>query len=269
MTLGGQALFDGVMLRSAKRTAVAVTKDGVKTAVSENANSKARGKAFSGLFRFAGAVRAAGIALYMRARLKSRTAKRAVLRLILALSAAAVLLFALVYGLEAAYDAAKNALMPEGYLINLFDAGFLIAAAAAITGAANALPATRRLFKYHAAEHMAINCAESGIGLSVENILRQPRVHPRCGTATVTAVFAAELVAALVLPSALPEWAAETAYAAAAVSAVLVSSRLTDIKKPWAKKLLMPGLFMQRFVTLKPDEEMAECALEAARAVLK
>ena len=39
-----------------------------------------------------------------------------------------------------------------------------------------------RVFQYHGAEHKTIFCYEAGLPLTVENVRRQPRHHPRCGT---------------------------------------------------------------------------------------
>ena len=51
------------------------------------------------------------------------------------------------------------------------------------------LPDVRRLFGYHAAEHMVINCVEAGKKLTVENVAKASRLHPRCGTSFVIFVI--------------------------------------------------------------------------------
>jgi uncharacterized protein YqhQ len=47
----------------------------------------------------------------------------------------------------------------------------------------------RRVFQYHGAEHKAINTLEAGEALTLENCLRQSRIHPRCGTSFIIVVL--------------------------------------------------------------------------------
>lgn len=46
-----------------------------------------------------------------------------------------------------------------------------------------------RVFEYHGAEHKTIACYEAGLPLTVENIRRQSRFHPRCGTSFMILVI--------------------------------------------------------------------------------
>ena len=56
-----------------------------------------------------------------------------------------------------------------------------------------------RVFKYHGAEHKTIFCYEAGLPLTVENVRRQPRHHPRCGTSFLFMVIAISILVSTVV----------------------------------------------------------------------
>ena len=52
----------------------------------------------------------------------------------------------------------------------------------------------RRTFQYHGAEHKTIFCYEQGLELTVENVRRQSRFHPRCGTSFIFVVLIVSVI---------------------------------------------------------------------------
>ena len=56
-----------------------------------------------------------------------------------------------------------------------------------------------RVFEYHGAEHKTIYCYENGLELTVENVRRQPRHHPRCGTSFLFVVIAVSIFLSIVI----------------------------------------------------------------------
>ena len=57
-----------------------------------------------------------------------------------------------------------------------------------------------RVFEYHGAEHKTIACYEAGLPLTVENIRKQSRFHPRCGTSFMILVIIISIFLYAVLP---------------------------------------------------------------------
>lgn len=137
-------------------------------------------------------------------------------------------------------------------------------------GADKTGPHITKLRKYHGAEHKTIACHEQGLELTVENVKRQSRIHPRCGTSVaVTALIAQTLMTSL-LPKNMEPRKRENAELAAMVLAMGLSYELN--RKAWrgenklAEKLTAPGRWAQNLTTAEPDEEMINCAIAALEA---
>ncbi len=130
----------------------------------------------------------------------------------------------------------------------------------------------RRLFEYHGAEHMAIATLERGRELTVPSIRRESREHPRCGTSFLLAVA---IVAGLVfLPFGappLPWWLASRVVLIPLVAAVAYEAiRFAGAhpQAPLVRWAFWGNLALQRLTTREPDDEqiqVAVAALERAR----
>ena len=131
----------------------------------------------------------------------------------------------------------------------------------------------RRLFEYHAAEHMAITALEHGRDLTVPAIRREPREHPRCGTSFMLAVA---VVAGLIfLPLGappLPWWLASRVALIPIVAAIAYEAirfAAAQPQAPLVRWAFWGNLALQRLTTRAPDDEqiqIAVAALERARA---
>lgn len=75
-----------------------------------------------------------------------------------------------------------KARFPDVLLLNLIEGGFRTALFLAYLGAISLLPEVRTLFQYHGAEHQTINCFEAGEPLTAEGAASFSPIHPRCGT---------------------------------------------------------------------------------------
>ena len=127
------------------------------------------------------------------------------------------------------------------------------------------------MFEYHGAEHKTIACYEAGLPLTVENIRRQSRFHPRCGTSFMILVIIISIFLYAVLP-----W---TSTAMRVVYKLCMFPLLVGISYEilkWAgrsdsaaaKLISQPGLWMQRLTTFEPDDSMIEVAIAAVTPVL-
>ena len=134
-----------------------------------------------------------------------------------------------------------------------------------------------RVFEYHGAEHKTIYCYENGLELTVENVRRQPRHHPRCGTSFLFVVI---FVSILFSGAVFGIWPITNVWLRTLVHLLLlplvvgvtyefnrwVGRHVQDNKL--AKILTAPGMWMQNFTTFEPDDSMIEVAIEAMKRVI-
>lgn len=142
----------------------------------------------------------------------------------------------------------------------------------------------RRVFSYHGAEHKTIRCYEARLPLTVENVRKQTRLHPRCGTSFLFVVMIVSIlvfsIATPILRPITPVF--DTGVLNALVRVVLkllllpivVSisyefNRLVGRHDNWLTRALSaPGMWLQYLTTNEPDDSMIEVGIEALTLVL-
>ena len=128
-----------------------------------------------------------------------------------------------------------------------------------------------RVFEYHGAEHKTIACYEHGEELTVENVRKHIRFHPRCGTSFLILV----LIVSIFLSSVLP-WgntAMRVVYKLLLLPVVMgISYELIKLAGRYdnifTRIISAPGLWLQRLTTFEPDDSMIEVAIAAVKPVL-
>ena len=137
------------------------------------------------------------------------------------------------------------------------------------------IPDVRRTFQYHGAEHKSVHCHEAGVGLTPENAQKYSRLHPRCGTAFLLIVFLVSIFLFLVLNVLLPinNFFLRFLFHLAMLPVVAgisyeVLMGLAHSRGKAACVLRWPGMQMQRLTTREPDEKMLECAIVSVNVVL-
>lgn len=133
----------------------------------------------------------------------------------------------------------------------------------------------KRTYMYHGAEHKTISCYEEGKELTVENVRSCTRVHDRCGT---TFMFFVMLVSILVF-SLTNSFLGVTGFLRALVKIAflpLVAGLSYELLKGLAKTdwwifypIKLPGLLLQRITTSEPTDDMIEVAIKAFTTVLE
>lgn len=129
----------------------------------------------------------------------------------------------------------------------------------------------RRMFQYHGAEHKTIACYEAGEPLTVENIRKHTRFHPRCGTSFLILVLLISILLYAVLP-----W---SSIGLRVVCKLLLLPLLVAISYEvlkWsgrsnsllARAIAQPGLWLQRLTVFEPEDDMIEIAIAAVTPVL-
>jgi len=137
------------------------------------------------------------------------------------------------------------------------------------------IPDIRRTFQYHGAEHKSVHCQESGLPLTPENAQTFSRLHPRCGTAFLLIVFIISILLFLVLNILLPisNFFLRFLFHLAMLPIVAgvsyeVLMGLAHSNSGTACALRAPGMQMQRLTTREPDTAMLECAIVSVNVVL-
>ena len=143
------------------------------------------------------------------------------------------------------------------------------------------IPDIKRTYQYHGAEHKTIFCYESGEELTVQNVKKQKRLHPRCGTAFMFVI----LILSIFVTAAVP-WNA--IYDAININATWIRVIGKIILLPivvgigyefimyagkhdnlFTKICSAPGLWMQKITTKEPDDDQIEVAIISVKSVLR
>jgi uncharacterized protein YqhQ len=130
----------------------------------------------------------------------------------------------------------------------------------------------RRVFEYHGAEHKVIYTYEAGEELNVDNVKKYSTLHPRCGTSFIFIVLVMSiLVFALLGKQTL---LLRIAYRVAIIpilaglSYEILKLSAKNMNKTLIKWAVMPGLWFQKLTTSEPDNSQIEVAIEALKGVL-
>jgi uncharacterized protein YqhQ len=141
----------------------------------------------------------------------------------------------------------------------------------------------KRVFAYHGAEHKTIRCYEAGLPLTVENVQKMTRLHPRCGTSFLLVVMllsilvfslASSLLGLIpgldvLAGSKLIKIVLKLALIPLVVAIAYEINRLVGRYDNWFTRILTaPGMWLQNFTTQEPDDSMVEVGIAAVEAVL-
>ena len=135
------------------------------------------------------------------------------------------------------------------------------------------LPDLRRVFQYHGAEHKAINALEAGEDLTPENVQRFSLIHPRCGTAFLLWVMVIAIFVFAFIGQPSWPWLIASRILLLPVIAGLAYEVIRFAGKHTDNRLLMaflaPGLWLQRLTTREPSLDQLEVSIRALREVLR
>ena len=130
----------------------------------------------------------------------------------------------------------------------------------------------RRVFQYHGAEHKSIFVFETGLPLKPENSLRFKTFHPRCGTSFLLLVMLTSIVVFTFLgkPDTIGERLLRLAFVPVigGIAYELIKLSVKPRLEKWMQPMIQPGLWLQRITTKEPTLEQVEVAMAAAKAVL-
>jgi len=129
----------------------------------------------------------------------------------------------------------------------------------------------RRVYEYHGAEHKTVFAFENGDPLDTPNVQKYSTFHPRCGTSFLMTVMIISILVYMAIP-------VTTFWARFAVRIALlpvIAGLSYEIIRFAAKHrgslfalMTAPGLWLQRITTKPPSDDQAECAIVALDAAM-
>ncbi len=297
-TVGGQAVIEGVMMKSRDRYAVSVRMpDGtIKTTGSEFVSVRKKHKILNlpflrGIINFVEMMKLSFKTLSISAEalgldeegeetkfekwLREKLGKN-IMDVVMAVSMVLGLLlgfglfFFLPIWLTKLVDGAAGGI---GWFKNLIEGLIKIAIFVGYIRVISFMRDIRRTFEYHGAEHKSIFCYESGTELTVENAKKFSRFHPRCGTS-----FIFVMLALSIMVYSLPFITWENALirvlfkllllpviVGGGFELLMLTGRHNNL---FTRILAAPGLWMQRLTTKEPDGSQIEVAIRSLKAAL-
>ncbi len=132
----------------------------------------------------------------------------------------------------------------------------------------------QRVFQYHGAEHKSIFAFEAGDELTVANVRRYSRLHPRCGTSFLLIVMLVSIVIFSAIPKLWPFYMKGGARVVllpliAGISYEFLKWSAKNDHSPLVKLIIAPGLALQRLTTREPDDTQLEVAIRSMQEALE
>jgi len=131
----------------------------------------------------------------------------------------------------------------------------------------------RRVFQYHGAEHKTVYTFEANEDLTVENARKKSTLHPRCGTSFLMFVLAISIVVFSLVPSTMPfvvKFLARVVLIPliAVLAYEIIRFAARHLNNRVCRTLIQPGLWLQKITTKEPDDSQLEIAITALREAL-
>lgn len=127
----------------------------------------------------------------------------------------------------------------------------------------------KRTYEYHGAEHKTIACYESGEELTVENVKKHTRLHPRCGTSFMFITLFISIFVFCFIPAGLSMVQRILLQVILLPVVVGISYELIKLagrsENKIVKLISYPGLQLQRITTREPDDSQIEVAISALK----
>ncbi len=295
-SIGGQALIEGIMMLGPEKSAIAVRRgDGeIELKVESITRLADKNKFFRlpfirgilGLFDslkrgFAALEYSSSIAIdeideeptkfekWLEKKLGSRAVEKIVMGIATVLGIAIpIVLFIFLPTLLAGV---VDKVVDNRILQNLLEGVFRIAIFLLFMFSVSRMKDMKRVFSYHGAEHKSIFCYEAGQELTVENVKKFSKEHPRCGTSFMFSVMIISILVFSVVSWSNPfiRMALRLALLPVVVGISYEVNRWLGRHDNWVSKIVRaPGLWFQSFTTFEPDDSMIEIAIAALREVI-
>jgi uncharacterized protein YqhQ len=286
-TIGGQAVLEGVMMRSPGHWALAVRKpDGEIADVNRSIRSPmARHRIFRlpvirGIVALGESLAIGFRALAISANYAAQDPEAKDDEVSTELSRGSLIFaFALAIGFAVMLFKVTPALITNWLPIDTTGVFVVVEGVIRVTifiaylGLISLLPDLRRVFQYHAAEHKAINAYEAGEPLEPARVQRFSLIHPRCGTAFLLWVMVIAIFVFAFFGQPAWYWLIASRILLLPVIAGIAYELIRFAGKHAGNRVLMtllaPGLWLQRLTTREPTLDQLEVSIRALREVLR
>lgn len=309
--IGGQALIEGIMMRGPEKDAIVIRgKDGLTVEVSpRKLNPPGSWKNWPfirGIFNFFDAqivgvkalLRSADLApdemqeepskfdKWLEKKLGSEAFQKAIVGIAVAMGL--LLSIGLFFLLPMVIGGFFDKIITSTLLLNLVEGVIRMVIFMAYMILVSRMPDMKRVFSYHGAEHKTIRCYEAKLPLTVENVRKMTRLHPRCGTSFLLVVMVISILVFSIASSALlaifpgletirghlrlsdADDRLQAAAPAGGGGHHLRDQPLVRKKRQrfYAGAFCARAMWMQHFTTNEPDDSMIEVGIAAVQAVL-
>ncbi|MBD3361458.1 DUF1385 domain-containing protein [Candidatus Woesearchaeota archaeon] len=155
---------------------------------------------------------------------------------------------------------------------NLIDGLFRVLLFVLYLAAIGLMKDMKRVFQYHGAEHKAVNCYEADEKLTVSNVKKYSTIHSRCGTSLLVFVIIISILLFSLIKD--PRWFVNIPFRILFVPIIIgisyeIIKLSTKFKNSLVLKTLMaPGLWTQRLTTREPDSKQIEVAIKSLKKAL-
>jgi len=278
LTVGGQAVIEGVMMRGPKFVATAVREPSgeikVKVDPVSSINDKypilkkpmLRGVVALGESLVLG-LKSLSYSAQMAGEEDEQLSDKELAMTILFSLGLAVLLFVIIPTAAAKY---LHSATSDPMVLNLLEGVLRLAIFMVYIYGISRLKDIKRVFQYHGAEHKTIHAYEAGVELTVENVQKFSTLHPRCGTAFLLIVMVVSIImfAFLGWPDLwvriLSRVVLLPVVAGISYEIIRYAGKTTN---PVMHLAILPGLWLQKITTNQPEDDMVEVAIKSLEAV--
>ena len=287
LRVGGQAVIEGVMMRSPNSMAIAVRKPSGEIVVKREGLSFFSEKMFFSKLPLVRGILTLASALVLGIRALNYSANQALseeekpssswtmgFTLTVAICFGVFLFFLIPLFLTRWLRFAIPLLSESGMLFNLVDGILRLIIFLAYLWGISFLKEIQRIFQYHGAEHKSIFAFEAGEELVIDRVKGFGYLHPRCGTSFLLIVMVVSIFIFGLLPHHLPfgyKVASRVVFIPLIAGLSYEIIRFADRKRASrsVQVLILPGLWLQRLTAREPSEDQIEVALRALQEVLE
>lgn len=163
-----------------------------------------------------------------------------------------------------------DASLPSVYALNVAEGAIRLTILVGYIALVGRLRDVGRVFAYHGAEHKAVNAYEARLPLRTGAVRGQSRFHPRCGTSFLLIVMiVAIIVFSFLGRPPLPLRIVTRVALIPLVAGISYEIIRAGARLRWFRPLVVPGMWLQRLTTREPDDEQVDVAIRALREVLE
>lgn len=165
-------------------------------------------------------------------------------------------------------------------LVNLFEGIIRITIFILYLAITSRMKEIARVWMYHGAEHKSIRCYEAREPLTVENIRKYSTRHPRCGTAFLFIVILISILVFGIVGAIIKDYVADNVWWLNSLVRLALVPLIGGISyellrftgkidhTAFGRLLTKPGMWLQRYTTREPDDQIIEVAIEVLSAVI-